>query len=154
MCRYRFARDQGEPGSSSTASSTAPASRLRTRIGPSSASRCRIGLLWASISAVKRLMPSAWGGTVGEPAHQGLADSAALPGFEDREGDLGAVAALGVPNVAGDADASSALGIDRQERLVIVMIDLGQVAQLGGAQRPVRTQEAAVDRLAAALRER
>ncbi len=91
---------------------------------------------------------------VGKAAHEGLADSAALPGLEDCESDLGAVAALGVTDVAGDADASVALGIDRHERLVIVVVDLGQVAQLGGSQRPVRTQEAAVDRLAAALLER
>jgi len=50
-------------------------------------------------------------GAIGEPVDQGIAGSAALPGLEYGDGDLGDLAVLPVPDVAGDADAA-ALGID------------------------------------------
>jgi hypothetical protein len=59
-----------------------------------------------------------------------------------------------IPRVRARSDAVPGGGIDRDERLVIVVVDFSQVAQLGRGQRAVRTQEAAPDGVVTALLER
>jgi hypothetical protein len=54
---------------------------------------------------------------------------------------------------ARDSDAATADRIERRERLVVVMVDLGEVAQLRVAQLRKRREEAAIARLRAQARE-
>ena len=56
-----------------------------------------------------------------------------------------------IPDVAGDPYALAATWIDCQQRLVVVVVDLSQVAELSRGEPPVWVQEPAVDRLVAAL---
>jgi hypothetical protein len=62
--------------------------------------------------------------------HQRLANPASLPGLEDGDRDLRAVTSFAIPDVAGDAHALAAAWIDRQQRLVITVVDFGEVAEL------------------------
>ena len=88
-------------------------------------------------------------GSIGQaPQHQ-LPHPAALPiiGYGDR-----CLGPGGVPFVAyesGDGDTPASHGIDRAQRLVIVTVDLGQVPQLGGAERRLGSQEPQPPRLCA-----
>src|SRR5262249_60101680 len=69
-------------------------------------------------------------GAAGQPGQQLGAQSAALPVVDDGDGDLGGVRVVGVPDVAGDAHAVPAGLIQSAERLVVVVVDIGGVAQL------------------------
>jgi hypothetical protein len=70
-------------------------------------------------------------GAIGQPMQQRLADPASLPGLEDGDCDLRAASSLVIADVAGDSDALVAIWIDRQQRLVVPAIDLGQILELG-----------------------
>ena len=54
-----------------------------------------------------------------QAAQQGLPDAAALPGFENGQSDLGAVASFLVADVAGDAHADAAGRVCRDQRLAV-----------------------------------
>jgi len=53
-------------------------------------------------------------------------DSAALPGVGDFGGDFCGAANVGQRDVAGDADDPAGARLDGSERLVIVVVDIGQ----------------------------
>ena len=88
-------------------------------------------------------------GPVGEPAQERGADPAPLPVVGDREGDLGAVGPRVVADEPRDADAIVGARVERHERLVIAMVDLGEIAQVARAEARMRAEEAAVARLVA-----
>jgi len=69
-------------------------------------------------------------GTVGQLSQQFGAQSPALPVVDDGDGDLGGLGVFGVPDIAGDAYAAPVGVIQRTERLVVVVVDVGEVAQL------------------------
>ena len=71
-------------------------------------------------------------GAFGQPLQQHPANPTSLPGLEDRHSNLRAVGPFAIADVAGDADALAASLIDREQRLVIPVVDFGEVAQLGG----------------------
>lgn len=48
-----------------------------------------------------------------------------MPVVDDGDGDLGGLRVIGVPDVAGDAHAAPAGLIQRTERLVVVVVDVG-----------------------------
>jgi hypothetical protein len=54
-----------------------------------------------------------------------------LPVVDDGDRDLGGLRVGGVADVAGDADTAPVRMIQRAERLVVVVVDVGKVAQLG-----------------------
>lgn len=70
-------------------------------------------------------------GALRQAAQQRFANAAALPGFKYRDRDLRRVAAFALPDVASDTDALIAGRIDGQQRLMIVVVDFGQIAKLG-----------------------
>ena len=70
-------------------------------------------------------------GPVGQPGQQFGAQPPALPVVGDGEGDLGGLRVVGVPDVAGEARAAPVGRVQRDERLVVVMIHVGVVTQLG-----------------------
>jgi hypothetical protein len=74
----------------------------------------------------------------------------------DGDGGLGCLRVLLQPHEAGHR-ADAVIGIDGHDRVVVVAVDLGQVAQLRRRQVRLRAQEAALDALlgqaAHALRE-
>jgi hypothetical protein len=70
-------------------------------------------------------------GPVGQPGQQFGAQAAALPVVDDGDGDLGRVRVVAVPDVPGDAHAAPAGVVQRAERLVVVVVHIGEVAQLG-----------------------
>ena len=86
--------------------------------------------LSAATAAVNR--PDALlAGSFGQPGQQFGAQAAALPAVDDGDGDLGGVRVLAVPDVPGDAHAAPAGVVKRAERLVVAVVDVGEVAQLG-----------------------
>ena len=85
----------------------------------------------------------------GQILQQCGAKPAALPIVGHRDGDLGHRRVIARAHEARHAEAVARVGVDRQQRLVIVVIDLGQVFQLRPAQPRHRGQEAAVARLGA-----
>ena len=58
-----------------------------------------------------------------------MATPSPLPGIADDHRDL-RQARLGTAHVARDADQLPGLGIDGRQRLVVVMVDLGQVGEV------------------------
>ena len=70
-------------------------------------------------------------GAAGQLGQQFGAQPAALPVVGDGDGDLGCLRVAGVADVAGDADAAPAGAVQRAERLVVVVVDVGEVAQFG-----------------------
>jgi len=54
-----------------------------------------------------------------------------LPAVDDGDGDLGGVRVLAVPDVPGDAHAAPAGVVKRAERLVVAVVDVGEITQLG-----------------------
>ena len=69
-------------------------------------------------------------GPVRQQPHQLGAKAAPLPVVDDSDGDIGGLRVIGAPDVAGDAHAAPAGVIQRADRLVVVVVDLGEVAQL------------------------
>jgi hypothetical protein len=80
-------------------------------------------------------------GPVDEFGQQLGAQPAALPLVDDGDGNFGGFRVLRVPDVAGDAQAPAVDGIEGRQRLVIVVVDLGEVAQLGSGQLGSARQE-------------
>src|SRR5205823_1744026 len=87
-------------------------------------------------------------GAGGQIAQRG-AKPAALPVVGHRDGDLRHRRVLARAHEGRYAEAVARLGVERQQRLVVVVIDLRQVLQLRPAQLRLRGQEAAVARLGA-----
>ena len=111
-----------------------------------------MGRLSASMIAVNRQMPSSRASC--QAVQQGLADATALPGLKHGNGDLRAVAPFIVPDITGDAHASTADRVHRHERLVVAMVDFREIPQLRCSQAPAWVQEAAIHGVAAALLDR
>src|SRR6266516_618087 len=80
-------------------------------------------------------------GTACQLSQQLGAQSPALPVVDDGDGDLGGLWVFSVADVAGDAHAAPVGVVQRAERLVIVVVDLGEVAQLRGGQFFLSCQE-------------
>jgi hypothetical protein len=66
------------------------------------------------------------------------ADTVSLPIVGDRDSELGAVGMGWRADLSRDADSLAGGRVDRHERFVIVVVDLGEVGELGGRQRAVR----------------
>jgi hypothetical protein len=88
-------------------------------------------------------------GQVGEAREQGSSEPAALPLVGDGYGNLGQLGVVARADVAGDADQVSARAVDRDDRLVVVVIDVDEVLELGLRQSRLRGEEPAVARLRA-----
>ena len=56
-----------------------------------------------------------------------------------------------VADVAGDAHADAAGRVDRDQRLMVTVVDFREVTKLGCSQTPVRVQKTVIDRVVAAL---
>jgi hypothetical protein len=80
-------------------------------------------------------------GTVRQLAQQLGAQSAALPVIDDSDGDFSGLRVFGVPDVAGYAHAAPVRGIQRAKCLVVMVVDLGEVAQLRRGQFLLWRQE-------------
>jgi len=91
------------------------------------------------------LGPSAFG----EQVEQRRADAAPLPLVDHGDGRLGRVRAVGAADEARDADAVAGNRVDRGERLVVVVVDVGQVGHDIVRELRHRRQEALVARLRA-----
>jgi hypothetical protein len=116
-------------GASGISYSTVPCSR-RTTSALALRSNAATTLLSAEARAVKAA--DAFGaGAAGQLGQQLGAQPAALPVVDDGDGDLGGVRVVGVADVTGDTDAAPAGVLQRAERLVVVVVDIGKVAQLG-----------------------
>ena len=68
-------------------------------------------------------------GPVGQPGQKLSAQSAALPVVGDGDGDLGGPRVVSIPDVTGDAHATPLGGAERADRLVVVVVHVGEVAQ-------------------------
>ena len=106
------------------------------RTTPTWWARLRISRLSDSIKQLKCAMPSSRA-RVCERICEAAADTAALPVVHYRDCELRCVRLLLGADVAGNAHACLGAKVDRHERLVVVMVDLGQVPQLMGAELPV-----------------
>jgi len=94
---------------------------------------------------------AALAGRVRQRLRERRAQPAVLEVVGDDERDLGDLGVARQPHPPPDADEHvRLLGPHRHERDVVAEVDLGQIAQLGRAQRPLRREEALVG---AALRE-
>ena len=69
-------------------------------------------------------------GTIRQPGQQFAAQTPALPVIGDRDGDVGGVRVIGVPDEPGDAHPTPVAVIQGAERLVVVVVEVGEVAQL------------------------
>ena len=67
---------------------------------------------------------------LGEPAQQLAAEPALLPLVDDGDRRLGDLGLGGQAHVAGDADALAGLRVARADRLVVDVVDLGEVRQV------------------------
>ena len=83
-----------------------------------------------------------------EPVAERRAEAAPLPLVDDREGHLRAVGRVRPRRVAADAD-DRADAVDRDERDVAALVDLGQEGELAGAQPRLGAEEAPAPRLLA-----
>jgi hypothetical protein len=70
-------------------------------------------------------------GTLRQLSHQFGAEAPPLPVVDDGDRDFGGPRVVGVPDVARDTDTTPVGVIQRAERLVVVVVDIGEVAQLG-----------------------
>ena len=68
-------------------------------------------------------------GALDEALEQGGGDAAPLPGIADDHRDLGQLG-LGAAHVARNADQVAGLGVDCGQRLVVGVVDLGQVGEV------------------------
>jgi hypothetical protein len=64
-----------------------------------------------------------------------------LPVIDDGDRDLSRLRVVGIPDVAGDAHAVPAGLVQRAERLMVVVVDVGEVAQLRRRQFFLHAQE-------------
>ena len=108
------------------------------------ADRLRVGCEHRRVEAADALLA----GARDEPLQQRRRDAAPLPVVGDHDRRLGR--ALGRAHEARDADAASArLGVDRHQRLVVVVVDAGQVVEIALGQLGLGPEEPPVLRLAA-----
>jgi hypothetical protein len=91
-----------------------------------------LAALLAETRAVKRRMPSERARSGNWPATR--CPVPALIVVDDGDGDLSGLRVLGVPDVAGNARAAPAGVVQRAERLMVVVVDVGEVAQLRAGQ--------------------
>jgi hypothetical protein len=82
-------------------------------------------------------------GTVRQLRHQLSAKSPALPLVHNGDGDFGGQRVLRGLDVPGDSHAAPVGVIQCAERLVVVVVDIGEVAQLRGRQFPFLPSETA-----------
>ena len=75
------------------------------------------------------------------------------PVVGDGDGGLREPRPVAQPDEARDSHTAAGDGVERRQRLVIVMVDLGEVAQLRLAELRQRGEEAAIARLRAQTRE-
>ena len=80
---------------------------------------------------------------------QRRAEAASVPVVGNRDGDVGGVVRSRPDGVAGDADHPAVDRVERHDRLVGDVIDVGQVRQLALGQRRLRPEEPPVARLRA-----
>jgi len=88
-------------------------------------------------------------GALGQTVQQRRRHALALPRVGNRDRHFGDLAVLGRADEARHADAALGPGLDRHQSLVVVVVDLGEVGQLGLAQVAGRREEAPVARLRA-----
>ncbi len=88
---------------------------------------------------------------VGEAPEQLAADAPVLPLVDHRDRRLGDLRRVAQPHVARDADALARHRVARADRLVVDVVDLGEVREVALAQAPLGAEEAAVARLVAEL---
>ena len=80
-------------------------------------------------------------GTLRQLSHQFGAESPALPFVHDGDSYFGGPCVLSGPDVTSDAQAASVGAIHCAERFMVVMVDLGEVAQLRRGQFVLRPKE-------------
>jgi hypothetical protein len=80
-------------------------------------------------------------GTLRQLSHQFGTESATLPLVYDGDGYFGGLRVYGGPDITSDAHAAPVGTIHRAERLMVVMVDLGEVAQLCRGQFGLCRQE-------------
>ena len=104
-------------------------------------SRCA-AVFSVSIMAVKRAIPQR-ARAVGQRGAERRAEALALVAVADDDGDLGGVRMLAVAHPAPDArHRGRVVGEDGDERVVVDVVDLGQVAQLGQREAVLGREEA------------
>jgi hypothetical protein len=86
-------------------------------------------------------------GAVSQLTQQLGAQSPALPVIDDGDGNFGSLRVFVVPDVASDAQAAAVDVIQRPERLVVVVVDLGEITQLRLGQFRFARQEPQPSRL-------
>jgi hypothetical protein len=64
-----------------------------------------------------------------------------LPAIDDGDRDLSCLRVVGIPDITGDAHAVPADPVQRTERLMVVVVDIGKVAQLRRRQFFLHAQE-------------
>jgi len=64
-----------------------------------------------------------------------------LPVIDDGERDLSRLRVVGIPDIAGNAHAAPAGQVQRTERLMVVVVEVGKVAQLRRRQFFLHAQE-------------
>ena len=92
-------------------------------------------------------------GALGERGQQGDADASALPAVDDRDSNLCGVE-LVEADVAGDPDRSARRGRERDQRLVVPMVDVHQPAHVARTEHRLRREEALQARALAQVLER
>lgn len=87
-------------------------------------------------------------GSSSKPGKQGRADASALPGVGNGHSHLRSLPLRMEADIARDADDLTARG-DRDQRLMITVVDLGEVGDLAGGQPSDRGEEAPIAGLVA-----
>jgi hypothetical protein len=86
-------------------------------------------------------------GPAREPGEQGAAQSDSLPVVRDSSGELNHAGLTGYSDVARDGDAPARERIDREQCLMVVVIDVHQVVELTLGHTGSRTREPEVTRV-------
>ena len=136
----------------STSTSTVPDERESTFDGPNDA---RTSCIWSFDREQQRGEPrdTLVAGPLGEQVGEGDAEAATLPLVDHRHRGLGAGAVVEA-NEAGDPDAVPGLRVEGDQRLVIVVVDVGEVFELRRRELVDRGHEPLVARLLAESPER
>jgi hypothetical protein len=142
----RAVRGAAAPGGMATSISIVPLARPTIRTGPRCSNRSIISRLLASIKAVKVRTPSSRART--DRLQQERAKAASLPFVDHGDGNLGRIGPLGAADVARDADALARL-VEGEHRLMVAMVEVGQVTQRPLVELVHRSQEPAVARFGA-----
>jgi hypothetical protein len=103
-----------------------------------------INALSVSTTALKAVIPSSR--AVGQSEGESGADAMSLPVVDNRDGQLGNTVIDRRPDVACDSDPVAARGVDGDEGFVVMVVDVGEVAQLGVGQARMRRQKPPVAR--------